>query len=183
MLLSVLPGSEPDKRKFLEIYELHKKKMLYTAFKILHNQHDAEDAVQEAFLAIARHLDAIDNPADYRTAAYVTITAKNMALKIWHKNRNSPVLLEELDYEITDPLDVESRLCLNEELKTILNAVYKLNNVYRDVLCYHYLYDLSAKEIADLLGRNINTVKSQLKHGKSILLASIKGEQHYEEQK
>jgi DNA-directed RNA polymerase specialized sigma24 family protein len=36
--------------------------MLYTAYKILHNKYDAEDAVQEAFIAVAKHLNAIEDP-------------------------------------------------------------------------------------------------------------------------
>ena len=182
LLLGVLIDNEADTQKFLQIYQTHKKKMLYTAYKILHNQYDAEDAVQEAFIAIAKHLNAVENPTDYKTAAYVTITAKNMALKILQRN-NKTLLLDESEYEIADSFNLEKQICDDEDVQSILNAIYMLDDTYRDVLCYRYLYELSVNEIASLLGRNLNTVKSQLKRGKSLLLASIEGGKRNEKER
>ncbi|HAN20794.1 MAG: hypothetical protein A2Y15_03470 [Clostridiales bacterium GWF2_36_10] len=177
----ILINNITDSKKFLQVYEIHKKKMLYIAYNILHNQFDAEDAVQKALLAIARHMNAIDKPSDYKTSVYVTKTTKNMALKILQKRKHNDVSFDSIDYEISDTIDFIEQLSEEEEVKIVLRAIYKLDDTYRDVLCYHFLNELSTKEIADLLGRKHNTVKSQLKRGKEILLTSLKREVSHNE--
>lgn len=149
------------------------KRKCFTPLIESYNQYDAEDAVQEAFIAIARHLDAVENPADYRTAAYVTITVKNMALKILQKKTSSPVFYENEENEIPDDTDFVEHICEQEEVKNILSEIYKLADTYRDVLILYFVNGLKVKEITDLLGRNRNTVKSQIKRGKSILLSAL----------
>ena len=45
--------AEEDRHRFLSLYRRYKKLMLYIAHDILHDPHDAEDAVHEAFLRLA----------------------------------------------------------------------------------------------------------------------------------
>ena len=59
ILLAALE-SEADKQKFTDIYEQYHPQMEQTALRILKNQHDAEDAVQNAFMQIIRHFEKID---------------------------------------------------------------------------------------------------------------------------
>ena len=58
VLLAALESDE-DKQKFTEIYELYHVQMEQTAIRILKDQHDAEDAVQNAFMQIIRHFEKI----------------------------------------------------------------------------------------------------------------------------
>lgn len=51
ILLAALE-SEADKQKFTDIYEQYHPQMEQTALRILKNQHDTEDAVQNAFMQI-----------------------------------------------------------------------------------------------------------------------------------
>ena len=44
--------AEEDRHRFLSLYRRYKKLMLYIAHDILHDPHDAEDAVHEAFSLI-----------------------------------------------------------------------------------------------------------------------------------
>ena len=46
--------AEEDRHRFLSLYRRYKKLMLYIAHDILHDPHDAEDAVHEAFCALRK---------------------------------------------------------------------------------------------------------------------------------
>lgn len=48
--------SEEDKRRFTELYEENHVRAEQTALRILKDPHDAEDAVQNAFLQVIHHL-------------------------------------------------------------------------------------------------------------------------------
>lgn len=72
----MLIDSETDREKFKKLYEAYQKKMLYVAYQILNNQQDAEDVVQDSFLAIARHISSIGNVGEARTGVYLMKTVK-----------------------------------------------------------------------------------------------------------
>lgn len=46
--------SEDDREKFEIIYHEYRKRMVSVAYSILHNSEDAEDAVHETFIRIAK---------------------------------------------------------------------------------------------------------------------------------
>ena len=54
ILLSAIE-SDKDRQKFAEIYEKYHFRMERTAIKILKEQSDAEDAVQNAFMQIIKY--------------------------------------------------------------------------------------------------------------------------------
>lgn len=51
--------SEEDKRRFTELYEENHVRAEQTALRILRDPHDAEDAVQNAFLQVIHHFNEI----------------------------------------------------------------------------------------------------------------------------
>ena len=58
LFLAALESNE-DKQVFIKIYEQHLPLMERTATRILKEQSDIEDAVQNAFVQIIRHFDKI----------------------------------------------------------------------------------------------------------------------------
>lgn len=51
--------SDADRQMFRSIYDRHHAKMESAAIRILKNQSDAEDAVQNAFMQVIRHFEKI----------------------------------------------------------------------------------------------------------------------------
>ena len=58
-LYLTLIDSEEDKKKFVQFYEAYRGLMHYTANRILQDDFAAEDAVQEAFLRIAKNFHKV----------------------------------------------------------------------------------------------------------------------------
>lgn len=54
-----LLDTQEDKEKFEQLYALYKDKMYKVAYQILHNRHDAEDAVHDSVIAIIDNLEKI----------------------------------------------------------------------------------------------------------------------------
>ncbi len=59
IVLTAALESEEDKRRFTELYEENHVRAEQTALRILRDPHDAEDAVQNAFLQVIHHFDEI----------------------------------------------------------------------------------------------------------------------------
>ena len=86
ILLAALE-SEADKQKFTDIYEQYHPQMEQTALRILKNQHDAEDAVQNAFMQIIRHFEKIDEIPCEKLPFWIVCIVKNEAVTILRKNQ------------------------------------------------------------------------------------------------
>ena len=63
-----LIDNETDQNRFMELYNLYYRLLLYIAFEYLHDMGKAEDATQEAFLSIAKNIKKInDIPSNSRS--------------------------------------------------------------------------------------------------------------------
>ncbi len=167
----MLIDSEEEREKFIKLYEAYQKRMLYTAYQIVKNQQDAEDVVQDSFLAIARNLSSIGNVGEARTGVYLMKTVKNRALNLI---RDRKEMIEWEEMKMVSAEDIQEQISKKEELRQVLEAIYRLKDNYRDVLCLYFLNEMTTKEIANILGRNHNTVKAELRRGKKQLFDQIK---------
>ena len=82
-VLSVLYAAcdEPKHRLRLEeIYHAYCRRMLHVADGVLHDRHAAEDAVHDAFLGIARHMDTLSRLQEDEVRHYVLRAAQNAAI-------------------------------------------------------------------------------------------------------
>ena len=75
--------------------------------------------------------------------------------------------------EIPDALDIESEYSDRELLQTALSCLRDMKPCYRDVLTLYYLYEMKPSQIAESLGRPLQTVKSQLQRGKQLLAKAL----------
>ena len=80
--------SEEERRQFVVLYEQNHEKMELAALGILKEQHDAEDAVQNAFLQVIRHFEKIPEISCEELPFWLISIVKNEALMILRKRRN-----------------------------------------------------------------------------------------------
>lgn len=175
-------NSEQSKSKIEKIYLTYRNKMYISACKILKDPLMAEDAVHDAFIAIARNIDKIDSVDSVRTASYVTKAARNTALNMLKKDSSVEIMyIDTID--ISSDEQLLDRLCSQEDFNSIVNAIMSLDEKYKDVLSLYYLNELTVNEIADVLSRKLTTVKQQLVRGRKILINNIKREASQNEEK
>lgn len=175
LMLAVLIEDERDEQRFTEMYLSYRKQMFYVANNILHQQELAEDAVQNAFFRLARYIKNVPiQPEACR--AYVLTVAKNCAREVLRKEMNEKKAAELLEFEPTEEESLFSKVCRSEEYELLRRALEQLDPTYRDVLFLHYQRQLSAREISELLGRKVATVKQQITRGKKLLAAQCKKE-------
>lgn len=164
---------ENDKPKFEIIYYTYRERMLLMAESVLHNRQDAEDAVHDTFIKIARNMKSIDEPESVRTLSYVLKATKNTAINLNNKNKSNEnrVYMDSID-DISDKEFFE-KLNISENYNAVVHAILEFDDIYKDVLFYHFVQEMKVSEIADLLNRKRSTVKQQLVRGKKILLETL----------
>lgn len=168
---------ESDRDKFVTLYEKYKKKMFYTAYSVLNDTYSAEDAVHEAFIAIARNIGKINDVNSIETASYVCRAAKNRAINILNSKKREA----EYGRPLNDDEDIAfdepefERTCAECEISQIAECINKLPTPYREVIVLRYLDDMPPRDIAETLGRKTDTVKKQLLRGRKMLKDMLEG--------
>jgi RNA polymerase sigma-70 factor (ECF subfamily) len=143
---------------------------------LLHNDHDAEDVMQEAIVRAFRFFEGFrgDNPR-----AWLLTVVRNAAYSFLQQNR-----ARELATEFDEELTVEAEAILGAETPEVLllrsaqqrvlnEAVEALPVEFREVFVLRELEGMSYKEIADLARIPIGTVMSRLSRARRQLRAAV----------
>lgn len=135
--------TDADKNKFEDIYMTYKGLMFHTAYKVLKNEPDAEDAVHQAFLSIICNLEKISQVNCPKTRAYIVVITENKAIDMVRKQ--SKLVDIEFDdgvFGIDIPLPGDYGLA---------DAMSQLPAIYREILLLRYYNGYTVREIAPML--------------------------------
>lgn len=153
--------SDEDRECFAALYKQNLSKMEQTAIRILKNQHDAEDAVQNAFVQIIRHFEKVYTIPCDRWQFWCICIVRNESLYILRKNSRT-VSLEGWDGFVENSDDV---LNFND----IATLFFQMPETYRSVLEMKLLIGYSGKEIAQRLGITETAVNARISRGRDLL--------------
>lgn len=157
--------------EFCEYINQYRKQLYVTAYAILKNETDAEDAVCNAVLKGYEHLDQLKKPQSFK-AWMLTIT-KNEALKLLQKRLELPGN-EEMERLLPPTHDNHNELW---------DVVQQLKDEYRLVVVLFYYNGLSIKDISKVLDIPVGTVKSRLNRGREFLRKALgEGKDEYREE-
>lgn len=153
--------NEEDKQRFTALYETYRGLMFYVANNLLHNTHDAEDAVHQAFITIAENFSKIDEIECPQTRAYIVLIVERKAIDILRKrNRLSEVSINEAAHGIEIPLPGDHGLA---------DALAGLPAHSREILLLRYYNGYTTKELAAAFGVSYAAMKKQLTRAKNSL--------------
>src|SRR5260370_1142455 len=152
---------------FGELYELHRVRIYHTAFRILRNRQDAEDAVQRSFQRAFTNLCRFREDSTFST--WVTRVAINDALMLLRQRRANTRLLENNDDaeapSVLDSADKgptpEQALVENELRVAVIHAISRLHKSLRIVVLLRELLGLTSAETARRLGLTVSAVKAR----------------------
>ncbi len=157
------------------------ERMLYkAAFQYTGSHFDAEDLVQETFLAAFRSRHQLKDRRKFKRWLFVIL--RNHFLKRVGRRRGGPEQEydDRIDYDYIDHLETfaarENALQALERKATATEVHQQLKRLperYRSVLILYYLQEFSYQEIADMLAIPLGTVMSRLSRGKQRLKTAM----------
>ena len=157
------------------------QRILYrAAFQYTGNRFDAEDLVQETFLAALRSRQQLRER--HKLKPWLFVILRNNFLKRVRRRRGGPdqEYDDGIDYDYIDHLENftarENALQTLERKTTAVEVHQRLKILperYRSVLILYYLKEFSYQEIADILEIPLGTVMSRLARGKQRLKTAM----------
>ena len=159
-----------DRVEFSRLVEAYSGKLYRLALKMLGNQQDAEDILQEAFLKAYRHLNTFDGRSSLSTWLY-RIATNEALMKLRRKNPETVSIdepVETMEGE-QEPLQIVDWCCLpeeellSEEVRAYIDkAVERLPESLRVVFILRDIDELSTYETAQALEITEEAVKTRL---------------------
>lgn len=163
--------SDEDRHQFAVLYERYHSRMEETALRILEEQHDAEDAVQNAFLQVIKHFEKISFIPCEELPFWLISIVKNEALMLQRKKRNI-VPLEDWDGFQKEAGDIS-------EYAELVKLFRRLPTTYRAVLEMKILIGYTDREISERLGISETAVSSRASRGRALLRKLVEKEGLY----
>ncbi len=159
-----------EKLDFEEIYTTFEKPVYNFVFRMVKDDHLACDIVQEIFIKIYKNLEGFKGNAKLSTWIYKIAT--NAYLDYFrtaeHKKENVTKQLDDnLDKakrleEVKRVLSIDERVVKLEMNACIREFLDRLPDDYRAVIVLHDLQGIKNREVADILGCTLETVKIRL---------------------
>jgi len=154
------------------------------ALRLLDDQGEACDVVQEVFLKVFRKIGNFRSESSLKTWIYrITVNEAHNARRWFFRHRRREVELDHTPEQARDwkeiiadgsrsPYDVALD---REQHLMIESALEQINPIFREAVVLRDIMDLSYEEIAEVIGVSLGTVKSRILRGREALRDKLAG--------
>lgn len=167
-------AAQGNEKAITELYNRTYNSVYQSVRMMIKDEDAALDIVQDAYIRGFQHLNQLHEPGNYR--AWMKRIAMNTAQNYLRKKQ--PILFSEMegaeDEERPEVQFVDERqenlpevAIERQETARLINEILDtLSDEQRLVITMYYYEEMNAREIADELGVNENTIRSRLNYGK-----------------
>ena len=161
-----------------ELIQRFQQPVYALALRLLGDQGEACDVVQEVFLKVFRNIGSFRRQSSLKTWMYrITVNEAYNARRWFFRHRRREVELENNPDEARNwkenipdrsrsPFDAA---CDRERHVMIEAALERINPIFREAVVLRDTMDRSYEEIAEILGVSLGTVKSRILRGREAL--------------
>ena len=161
-----------DRLKIEEIFHTYGNLMFYVANQILHNDHDAEDVVQQALLVIDQNLEKFSEIKCPKSRSFIVTIVERKAIDLYRvKRRNAAIPFEDalIHTPAANPADTAP------EQIDLAREIALLPQRYRQLLLLKYDNGYSEREIAVMCAMTEANVRKTIQRAKKQLELILNG--------
>ena len=145
--------------------------MYSVSLRILNNEAEAEDVMQEAFLSAFRKLDTYRGEVSF--GAWLKKIVINRSLDYLKKKK---IKFEEINEKTSEISDLDTKY-KEVNMEIIKKAISELPDGYRIVLSLYLIEGYSHEEISQILGISNSASRTQYLRAKNKLRERLKGKE------
>ena len=154
------------------------------ALRLLDDESEACDVVQEVFLKVFRNVSSFRGQSTLKTWIYrITVNEAHNARRWFFRHRKADVELDKNQDDSRNWKEIipdHSRSPFDEAFDSeqhlmIEAALKRINPIFREAVALRDISDLAYEEIAEILGVSLGTVKSRILRGREALREELTG--------
>lgn len=150
--------------KFEELMRTYETEVLRLCFLYLVDRNMAEDAMQDTFTKVWRHLARFERRNDCSIKTWImriaVNTCKDYLRSGWFKRRKQTCALEEIPPALTP---------VSQDSQELFLDVLRLPEKYKSAILLYYYQELTTEEVAKTLGISRPTLNRRLQKAYSLL--------------
>jgi RNA polymerase sigma-70 factor (ECF subfamily) len=160
-----------------ELFRRYRQPAYRVAYRLLGNEADALDAVQEGFVKALTHLQSFQGRSSFKT--WLLRVVSNAALDLGRQRGRREMLsldvqTSELGHANLLTADLAGQGLERADLRALLDqALAALSEVQRQTFVLYADAELSYREVAEVMGTSIGTVMSRLYYARQKLRAFL----------
>jgi RNA polymerase sigma-70 factor (ECF subfamily) len=175
---------EGSQRAYEELLIRFQQPVYALALRLLDDQGEACDVVQEVFLKVFRNVGSFRGQSTLKTWIYrITVNEAHNARRWFFRHRRAEVELDKNPDESRNWKEIipdHSRSPFDEAFDSeqhimIEAALKRINPIFREAVALRDISDLAYEEIAEILGVSLGTVKSRILRGREALREELVG--------
>jgi RNA polymerase sigma-70 factor (ECF subfamily) len=159
-----------DAAAFDELVHRYRKRVFGICLRYFGNPGDAEDAAQDAFVALFRRASTFSGTAAFSTWMYRVTT--NACNDVARKRARRPISGGDVE-RLAGTADLQDVLATRELGVELEAALATLPSEYREVIVLHDVVGLPYEDIASRMDMAVGTVKSRIHRGHARLAATL----------
>ena len=153
-----------------EVYARFSPMMFAVALRYTNGRSDAEDVLQEAWIKVFRHIKSFSEHNSFE--GWLRRIVVNTAITHYRRNQKHAFQLD-VDEVHATPADLDAFKELDFTKEELATAIAQLPKGYGMVFNMYVIEGYKHKEIAEELGIDLNTSKSQLSRARKYLQAIL----------
>lgn len=155
-----------DQAAFSELYERFNRRLFYFFYRMLGGDNElANDFLQDIYLKII-HKPGHYNP-DYRFSTWIFSVAHNMCKNEYRKREVRKVVQnDENPEQYPEEHSHEKQITRESVIAEVFAELENLDENQRSILLLKYRENFSLKEISEILGLPVGTIKSRLHYAR-----------------
>jgi RNA polymerase sigma-70 factor (ECF subfamily) len=174
---------EGDVNSFEKLVRQFQSFAFALAMRLLADEDEASDVVQESFVRVWKHIDRYDPRKKFTTWLYTIVT--NLSLdRLRALRRNRRLFFSRDEYSDTDEVQVADDIVeiqSNQELAAMIRSLtVELPMKQRLVFTLRDIQDLSVEEVAEIADMSIGSVKANLHYARR-RIRRLMGEKYHVE--
>ncbi len=157
-----------DPKAQFQLYKLYYRPMYSVSLRIVNDEMEAEDVMQESFLKAFKKIDTYKGEVSF--GAWLKRIVINRSLDYLKKRK---VKFEEISHKTTEVADYQMEI-KEVNIETLKKAIQQLPDGYRVVLSLFLLEGYDHKEISQILGISNSNSRTQYLRAKNKLRELLK---------
>lgn len=167
-----------SQKNFTDIYDKYVDKIYRFVFLKVNSQATAQDLTSETFTRTLEYLTGSDPVKIDNIQAFLYRTARNIVTDYYRQKSRTDVPLDYesrgiVDREVPESERPDLAAARGEQMSEIRMALAKMEGESADIIMWHYIEDMSIKEIAKITQKSEGAVRVALHRGLKELKALI----------